>query len=134
MFVEANNTLTVFGSIDIAGGTSGLGQAMRLNPNGTLDGSFPLGSGFGLNGLSTFGVSRAVRQGDGKTIVGLLLREEGAVYVVSDPTGKELRLAKADVDKKTTILQSAMPANVDTLVPEKDYYALLTYLLAPKPR
>jgi putative heme-binding domain-containing protein len=71
---------------------------------------------------------------DGKSVVGLLLREEGAVHVVSDPTGKELRLAKADVDKKTTLLQSAMPANVDTLVPEKDYYHLLAYLLEQKPK
>jgi putative heme-binding domain-containing protein len=71
---------------------------------------------------------------DGKTIVGLMLREEGAVYVVSDPLGKEVRLAKAEVDKKTVILQSAMPSNVDTLVPEKDYYDLLAYLLAQKPK
>jgi putative heme-binding domain-containing protein len=71
---------------------------------------------------------------DGKTIVGLLLREEGAVYVVSDPQGKEVRLPKADVDKKTVIQQSAMPSNVDTLVPEKDYYDLLAYLLQQKPK
>lgn len=68
-FVEADNHLTVFGSVDIAAGASGLKSAIRLNPDGTLDGAFPLGSGFDLNGLSTFGIFRAVRQGDGKTVV-----------------------------------------------------------------
>jgi uncharacterized delta-60 repeat protein len=67
-FLEKNGALTVFGSADIAGGNSGLGQILRVNPNGSLDSSFPGGTGFGLNGLSTFGIYRAVRQGDGKFV------------------------------------------------------------------
>ncbi|WP_438480140.1 beta strand repeat-containing protein [Oleiharenicola lentus] len=57
----------VFGSIDTANGVAGqVGQALRVNDNGSVDASFPVGSGFNLNGLSTFGIYRAVRQSDGK--------------------------------------------------------------------
>jgi len=68
-FVEADGRLTVFGSIDIAAGTGPQSQAIRLNAGGALEGGFPVGTGFGLNGLSTFGIFRAVRQGDGRTVV-----------------------------------------------------------------
>jgi uncharacterized delta-60 repeat protein len=68
-FIEASGKFTNYGSIDIASGVSGLGQAMRVNANGSLDTTYPQGSGFGLNGLSAFGIFRAVRQGDGKTVV-----------------------------------------------------------------
>ncbi|MBS0631586.1 MAG: immunoglobulin domain-containing protein [Verrucomicrobia bacterium] len=67
-FLEADGKFTLFGSIDVVGNTSGLGQAIRIKPDGTLDSTFPGGSGFGLNGLSTFGIYRAVRQGDGKYV------------------------------------------------------------------
>ncbi len=67
-FLEKNGQLTVFGSADIAGSTPGLGQILRVNPNGSLDPTFPGGVGFGLNGLSTFGIYRATRQGDGKYV------------------------------------------------------------------
>ena len=58
--------ITAYGSIDVSSGVSGLGQAVRLNSNGSLDNTYPQGSGFGLNGLSTFGIYRAVRQGDSR--------------------------------------------------------------------
>ena len=67
-FLEKNGALTVLGSADIAGGSAGLGQILRVNPNGSIDSSFPGGTGFGLNGLSTFGIYRAARQGDGKIV------------------------------------------------------------------
>ncbi|HVT72268.1 MAG TPA: immunoglobulin domain-containing protein, partial [Lacunisphaera sp.] len=41
----------VFGSIDLVGSTI-TNQAVQLNDDGSLDGSFPQGSGFVLNGLS----------------------------------------------------------------------------------
>lgn len=68
-FLESNGELTVFGSIDAAAGVTGLGQMARFKPDGSLDANFPGGSGLGLTGLSTFGVYRGTRQGDGKYVV-----------------------------------------------------------------
>ncbi|MEO2089530.1 MAG: hypothetical protein ABGY75_08545, partial [Gemmataceae bacterium] len=63
---------------------------------------------------------------------GLLLREEGEVYVLADNQGKEQRVPKADVDQKTTANTSAMPANLDTTMTEAEYYHLLRFLLEQK--
>jgi putative heme-binding domain-containing protein len=70
---------------------------------------------------------------DGRTLTGLVLREEGEVSILADANGKEVRIAKKDIDKRTTSLLSAMPANIDTLIPELDYFHLLAYLLQQKP-
>jgi putative heme-binding domain-containing protein len=69
---------------------------------------------------------------DGRTLTGLLLREEGAVYVLADNLGKEQRVSKDDVDKKTTTNTSAMPTNLDTVMTETEYYHLLAFLLEQK--
>lgn len=69
---------------------------------------------------------------DGRSLTGLLLREEGVAFVIADALGKEQRIPKADVDEKTTLAQSAMPANLDTTIPEADYYSLIAYLLDQK--
>lgn len=69
---------------------------------------------------------------DGRSVTGLLQREEGAVYVMFDALGKEVRIPKADVEEKTTLAQSAMPGNLDTTIPETDYYHLLAFLLEQK--
>ncbi|CAN5518187.1 hypothetical protein BH11PLA2_BH11PLA2_20020 [soil metagenome] len=71
---------------------------------------------------------------DGRSITGLLKGEEGDVYIIYDALGKEQRIPKADVDDKTTLGQSAMPGNLDTIIPEADYYHLLGYLLDQKPK
>ncbi len=68
---------------------------------------------------------------DGQSLTGLV-REDGAVFVLVDGIGKEHRIPTADVDKKTTINQSAMPANLDTTMTEAEYYHLLAFLLEQK--
>ncbi len=68
---------------------------------------------------------------DGNTLSGLV-RQDGAVYVLVDSTGKEHRVPAADVDKKTTSNLSAMPANLDTVMTEDEYYHLLAFLLEQK--
>ncbi|MFI5356031.1 MAG: immunoglobulin domain-containing protein [Opitutales bacterium] len=65
-FVLPNSQTAVFGGIDLAGTTGPLHQAVRLNDDGSLDPTFPAGSGFTDNGLSVFGIYRTVLQGDGK--------------------------------------------------------------------
>lgn len=66
---------------------------------------------------------------DGQTISGLLLRSEGAVLVLADNQGKEIRIPESDVEERALTALSPMPGNVADLVPEADFYHLLAYLL-----
>lgn len=66
---------------------------------------------------------------DGRTLTGLLVREEGQVLVLADAAGKEVRVPQADVEKRSTSTLSPMPANFDTAIPEADLHHLLAYLL-----
>ena len=66
---------------------------------------------------------------DGSLVLGLLLREDGGNYIMANDQGKEVPIRKVDVEKHTTNNISAMPANIDTTIPEADYYHLLRYLL-----
>ena len=70
---------------------------------------------------------------DGRTLSGLV-RDEGAVYVLIDQLGKENRIATKDVDKVVKSNLSSMPANVDAILPENDYYHLLAFLLSQRPK
>lgn len=66
---------------------------------------------------------------DGRTLTGLLLREEGKTLVLADPAGKEVRIPADDVDKRSLSALSPMPANFDTTVPEAEFFHLLAFLL-----
>jgi putative heme-binding domain-containing protein len=66
---------------------------------------------------------------DGSLVLGLLLREDGGNYIMANDQGKEVPIRKVDVEKRTTNNISAMPNNIDTTIPEADYYHLLRYLL-----
>jgi putative heme-binding domain-containing protein len=69
----------------------------------------------------------------GKVISGLLLKEEGAVLVLADAQGKEVRVAKKDVEERSVSQLSPMPANFAEQIAEADFYHLMAYLLAQKP-
>jgi putative heme-binding domain-containing protein len=66
---------------------------------------------------------------DGRTVTGLLLREEGQVYVMADAQGKEIRVSKDDVDDRRTSLLSPMPANLAETIKEEDFHNLMAFLL-----
>ncbi len=66
---------------------------------------------------------------DGRNVSGLLLRDEDSAYILADSLGKEVRVSKGDVELKTISTFSAMPGNLETTIPEADYYNLLAYLL-----
>jgi putative heme-binding domain-containing protein len=66
---------------------------------------------------------------NGQIVTGLLLREEGEVYVIADSQGKEVRVTKGDTEERTVSQLSPMPANLVDQVLEKDFYDLLAYLL-----
>jgi putative heme-binding domain-containing protein len=65
----------------------------------------------------------------GQIVSGLVLREEGAILVLADNQGKEVRVAKDAVDERTTSQQSPMPANLVDQISEADFYNLLAFLL-----
>jgi putative heme-binding domain-containing protein len=66
---------------------------------------------------------------DGRTISGLLLREEGQTLVMADAMGKDVRVSAADIESRTSSPLSPMPANFDTALKPEDYADLIAYLL-----
>jgi putative heme-binding domain-containing protein len=70
----------------------------------------------------------------GQIVSGLLLREEGAVYVLADAQGKEVRVSRDAVAQRTTSQMSPMPADFADKVSVADFYDLFAYLLDQRPR
>jgi putative heme-binding domain-containing protein len=70
---------------------------------------------------------------NGQVVTGLLLREEGEIFVMADAQGKEVRVAKSEVEERTISQLSPMPANVVDQIPEAEFYDLLAYLLSLRP-
>ena len=66
---------------------------------------------------------------DGRIVTGLVLRREGATFVLVDAQGKELRLAESDVEESTQTLLSPMPSNIAASLPEADFLNLVGFLL-----
>jgi putative heme-binding domain-containing protein len=110
------------------------GQGARIGPQ--LD-------GVGARGLDRLledvldpnrNVDQAFRQTTlvlkkGQILSGLVLREEGEILVLADSQGKELRVAKAAVEERSTSQVSPMPGNFAEQIPENDFNHLLAYLL-----
>lgn len=69
---------------------------------------------------------------DGKSVTGLVQREEGKVLIVADLQGKEIRIPGEEIETRRVLLMSPMPANFDQAITEKDFYDLLAYLLRQK--
>jgi putative heme-binding domain-containing protein len=69
---------------------------------------------------------------DGRVLTGLVLREEGAVVVLADALGKEVRVPKADIEERKVSGLSPMPADFGQKVSEADMGHLLAYLLAQR--
>jgi putative heme-binding domain-containing protein len=123
----------------------------RIDGNGGLVG--PQLDGIGNRGLerlvedvldSNRNVDRAFRTHlltlkNGDVISGLPRREEGEVLVLADSTGKEISLAKKDVQERRESETSLMPENFGEILAPEDFNHLMAYLLskassAPKQR
>jgi putative heme-binding domain-containing protein len=75
-----------------------------------------------------------IKTTDGRVISGLVLREEGEVLVIQEAADKETRLPKKDVEARQLSQLSPMPANVIDPMPEPEFYDLLAFLLAQRPK
>lgn len=71
-----------------------------------------------------------VKLKDGRTLLGLQRRTVGQTIVFADVTGKETTVPMAAIVSRTQTAQSLMPAALGAALPEKDFAALLAYLLA----
>jgi putative heme-binding domain-containing protein len=100
-------------------GARGLDRLLEdvLDPNRNVDQAFRLTT---LNLTS------------GQVVSGLLVKEEGEVYVMADAQGKEVRVPKKSVDERTISPLSPMPANFADQVPEADFNHLMAFLLAQR--
>jgi putative heme-binding domain-containing protein len=97
-------------------GIRGLDRLLEdvLDPNRNVDQAFR---------LTTLSLT------SGQVVSGLLLKEEGEVYVMADSQGKEVRVPKKTVDERTVSQLSPMPANFADQVPEADFNNLMAFLL-----
>jgi putative heme-binding domain-containing protein len=69
---------------------------------------------------------------NGQVVPGLLLKEEGEVYVMADALGKEVRVPKKSVEERTVSPLSPMPANFVDQMPEADFNNLMAFLLTQR--
>jgi putative heme-binding domain-containing protein len=70
----------------------------------------------------------------GQVVSGLLLKEEGAILVLADAQGKEMRVPKDAVAERSTSQMSPMPADLADKIPQAEFDHLLAYLLAQRPK
>jgi putative heme-binding domain-containing protein len=66
---------------------------------------------------------------NGQLVTGLLVRQEGKVFVMADDKGKEVRVAGDNVSERLTAQLSPMPANLAEQIPAEEFHDLLGYLL-----
>jgi putative heme-binding domain-containing protein len=100
-------------------GLRGLDRLLEdtLDPNRNVDQAFRL---------------TALELKDGQVVTGLLLREEGAVLILADQQGKEVRVPGGNVEARSTAQMSPMPANIAELITPDEFYNLMAYVLAAR--
>lgn len=69
---------------------------------------------------------------NGKLLSGLYRRTEGETMVFADPTGQEFSVVRNDMKEFKPSQYTLMPDQFRTVIPEKDFYALMEYLLSVK--
>ena len=71
-----------------------------------------------------------VKLKNGQTMLGLKRREVGQTILFADLTGKETSVPKTAITSLTPTVRSLMPEGFAAALPEKDFAALLAFLLA----
>jgi putative heme-binding domain-containing protein len=72
-----------------------------------------------------------VTTNDGRVISGLKLRQDGGDLILADSTGKEVRIAAADIDEVAVSHLSPMASNMLDQIGEQNLPDLLAYLMQP---
>jgi putative heme-binding domain-containing protein len=67
---------------------------------------------------------------DGSVLSGIIQRQEGAVLVLADSNGKELRIPESEIDERQESTLSPMPNDVAKLLPPADFFNLMAYLMS----
>ncbi|WP_439557403.1 PVC-type heme-binding CxxCH protein [Dyadobacter sp.] len=67
-----------------------------------------------------------------QTLTGLYRRTEGETMVFADMTGKEFVVAKNEIKEYRASKYTLMPDQFKSIIPEKDFYELMDYLLSVK--
>jgi len=70
-----------------------------------------------------------IEKKDGSTFAGLERGEAGKLLICVDAAGKEHRIPKSEIVKNEEMGLSLMPAAFDQTIPEKDFHALIAWLL-----
>lgn len=70
-----------------------------------------------------------IRLKDGTIKSGLFRRDEGALKVFADITGKEFTVSKADIAEQKQSKYTLMPDSFGSSIQEHDFYLLVNYLL-----
>jgi len=73
-----------------------------------------------------------LRLTDGRVLSGLIRREEGNQIILADNQGKELSVAKSDIDEQQKTPLSLMPANVGEITTPDEFADLMSYLLSQR--
>jgi putative heme-binding domain-containing protein len=114
----------------------------RLGTEGNLVG--PQLDGIGQRGLERLtedildpnrNVDRAFRGSlislkDGDVVSGIVRREEGAVLVLADSTGKEVSIAKSNISERRETETSLMPENLGDLLTPEEFAHLMALLMS----
>ncbi|MBI4327889.1 MAG: HEAT repeat domain-containing protein [Chloroflexi bacterium] len=67
---------------------------------------------------------------DGDVASGLPRREEGALVILADSTGKEFSVPKKEIETRRESESSLMPENFGDVIPPEDFNHLMAYLLS----
>ncbi|OAI52783.1 hypothetical protein AYO47_05955 [Planctomyces sp. SCGC AG-212-M04] len=89
-----------------------------LDPNRNVDAAFR---------------SSAIALNDGRILIGLKRREEGADIVFANNEGKEFRVPSADIEEMKLSPTSLMPGNLGESIPAEEMADILAWLLTQKP-
>ncbi len=71
---------------------------------------------------------------DGDVQTGLFRREEGAMIVLAQSSGKEISVPKKDVQERRESETSLMPDNFSDVIPATDFNNLIAFLLSKRPK
>ncbi|WP_083925393.1 PVC-type heme-binding CxxCH protein [Flexithrix dorotheae] len=75
-------------------------------------------------------INYSIKTKDGNIKTGLFRREEGELLVFANASGQEFSLPKKEVVEKKASPFTLMPDHFGEVIPENEYYALLSFLLS----